>query len=68
VAIDASLELKMSNDGISYRIMTGGGKEAVKFTRYIIKATIRYDRVTESWKETRTVLIYKKGDHEDLKN
>jgi hypothetical protein len=48
--------------------MKAGGPEAMKCMRYIIKATIRYGRVMHSWKETRTVLIYTKGDREDLKN
>jgi hypothetical protein len=56
------------NDGISYRIMKAAGQEAVKFMRRIIKATIRCGRVFDSWKDARTVLIYKKGERSDPKN
>jgi hypothetical protein len=56
------------NDGISYRIMKARDPEAVKFMICIIKVTIRCDRVMDSWKEARKVLIYKKGDRKDLKN
>jgi hypothetical protein len=56
------------NNGINCRIMKIGGLEAVKFMRYLIKATIRCDRVMDSWKKARILLIYKKVDHEDLKS
>jgi hypothetical protein len=56
------------NDGISHKIMKARGAEAVKFMRYIIKATIRCDRVMDSRKDARMVLMCKKGDREDLKN
>jgi hypothetical protein len=35
------------NDGVSHKITKARGAEAVKFMRYIIKATIRCDRVIE---------------------
>jgi hypothetical protein len=56
------------NDGISYKIMKTARPEAVKFMRRIIKDTIRCDRVFDSWKDARTVLIYKKGERSDPKN
>jgi hypothetical protein len=56
------------NDRISYRIMKARDPEVVKFMRYIIKTTIRCGRVMDSWKQARTVFIYKKRHREDLKN
>jgi hypothetical protein len=56
------------NDGISYKIMKAAGPEAVKFMKHIIKAMIRCGRVFDSWKEARTILIYKKRYREDPKN
>jgi hypothetical protein len=56
------------NDGINYQIMKAAGQEGVKFMRAIIKATIKCRRVIGSWKEARTVLIYKKGERTDPKN
>jgi hypothetical protein len=56
------------NDGISYKIIKAAGPEAVKFMKRIIKATIRCDRVFDSWKEARTILICKKGERIDPKN
>jgi KaiC/GvpD/RAD55 family RecA-like ATPase len=56
------------NDGINYMIIKAAGQARVKFMRHIIKATIRYRRVIDSWKGARTILIYKKGDRDDPKN
>jgi hypothetical protein len=56
------------NDGSNYRIGKTIGPEKVKFTRHIIEGMIAYARVFDSWKEARTVLIYKKGDRGDPKN
>jgi hypothetical protein len=56
------------NDGSNYRIEKTMGPEKVKFTRHIIEGKIPCARVFDSWKEARTVLIYKKGDRDDPKN
>jgi hypothetical protein len=56
------------NDGISYQIVKAAGLQGVDFMRHIIKAIIQSRRVLGSWKEARTVLIYKKGDRNDPRN
>jgi chaperonin cofactor prefoldin len=56
------------NHGVIDRIIKTAGPEAIKFMKRIIKPTIRCDRVFESWKEARTVLIYKKGERTHPKN
>jgi hypothetical protein len=56
------------NDGINYQIMKAADPEGVRFMRTIIKATIKCRRGIGSWKETGTVLIYKKRECPDLKN
>jgi hypothetical protein len=56
------------NDGISYQIVKAAGLQGVDFMKHIIKATIQSRRVLGSWKEARTVLIYKKEDRNDTKN
>jgi hypothetical protein len=55
-------------DGITYRMIKAMGKQGVQFMKSIIKATLRCGRVFQSWKEARTVLIYKKGDRNDPHN
>jgi hypothetical protein len=56
------------NDGISYQIVKAAGLQGVDFMKHIIKAIIQSRRVLGSWKEARTVLIYKKGDRSDPRN
>jgi hypothetical protein len=56
------------DDGISYNIMKAESPEALKSMRYIIKATVRCDRVMDSCKKARTILVYKKGVRDNLKN
>jgi hypothetical protein len=55
-------------DGISYRIIKKAGKGGVKFIRILVETCIRNGRVPESWKEARTILIYKKGEREEIQN
>jgi hypothetical protein len=43
-------------DEISYRIMKGTG---VKFMKLLIRASIQSGRVMRSWKESKTILLYK---------
>jgi hypothetical protein len=56
------------NDRINSRSMKARGPKRIKFMRHIIKAIIRCGRVMDSWREARMVLIYEKGDREDLKD
>jgi hypothetical protein len=56
------------NDGISYRVIKGAGRFGVLFMKSIIEATIRCGKVFKTWKEGRTILLYKKGDRDDPKN
>jgi uncharacterized C2H2 Zn-finger protein len=55
-------------DGISYRIFKAAGQAGVKFLRYIIGAAIRCGKVMGSWKEARTILLFKKGDQTEVAN
>jgi hypothetical protein len=55
-------------DGISYRIIKGAGTEGIKFMKHLVRASIRSGRVISSWKEARTILLYKKGDREQVDN
>jgi hypothetical protein len=56
------------NDGVGYRIIKAAGQEGVKFMKLIIEATIRCKKVFKSWKEARTILIFKKGREDDINN
>jgi hypothetical protein len=55
-------------DGISYRVFKAAGTHGVKFLKYIISASIRCGRTISSWKEGRTILIFKKGDQNEPAN
>jgi hypothetical protein len=55
-------------DGISYRIMKGAGAEGVKFVKLLVRGCIRSGRVMSSWKEAKTMLLYKKGDRDEIGN
>jgi hypothetical protein len=55
-------------DGISYRIIKAAKKEGVRFMKLLIAACIRNGKVPESWKEARTVLLFKKGDRAEIEN
>jgi hypothetical protein len=55
-------------DGIGYRIIKGAKKEGVKFIRLLVEACMRNGKIPESWKEARTILLYKKGDRDVIQN
>jgi hypothetical protein len=55
-------------DGISYRIVKSAKGEGVKFIQLLVEACMRNGRVPESWKEARTILLYKKGEREAIQN
>ncbi|KAG6940134.1 hypothetical protein G0U57_019839 [Chelydra serpentina] len=55
-------------DGLSIEIIRAGGQDlwetlAQRFSHYLKMQTI-----PSSWKESNTILLYKKGNREDLKN
>ena len=56
------------NDGISVKALKSGGLHlwkalAERFSRYISCC-----EVPDAWRESKTILLFKKGDNEDLKN
>jgi hypothetical protein len=55
-------------DGISYRIIKAAKKEGVKFIQLLVKACIRNEKIPSSWKEARTILLFKKGERENVEN
>jgi hypothetical protein len=55
-------------DGISYQVFKAVGKAGVQFLKDIISAAIRCGRVMGSWKEARTILLFKKGDQKEPSN
>jgi hypothetical protein len=55
-------------DGISNQILKAAGAEGMKFMKLLIEPCIRTKRIPESWKDARTVLLYKKGDRNDISN
>jgi hypothetical protein len=55
-------------DGISYRIFKAAGKAGVTFIQTIIGAAIRCGKIMGSWKEARTILLFKKGDQHEVAN
>jgi hypothetical protein len=55
-------------DGISDQLFKAAKQGNVEFMKHIIKASIRYGRVMISWKEARTILLYKAGNSEVIGN
>jgi hypothetical protein len=55
-------------DGISDRIRKAAGKEEVKFTELLVRTCIKNDRIIQTWKKARTILIHKKGDRDAIQN
>jgi hypothetical protein len=55
-------------DGISYQIIKAAKKEGVKFIKLLVGACIRNEKILDSWKEARTILLFKKGDRERIEN
>jgi hypothetical protein len=55
-------------DGLSNQIFQSAEEEAVKFLQIIVKASVKCRRTISSWKEARSILLYKKGDRKQIKN
>jgi hypothetical protein len=55
-------------DGVSYRIFKAAGQGGIEFMKHIIRGVIKSGRVMESWKQARTILLYKKGDQKEIGN
>ncbi|KAH7693749.1 reverse transcriptase, partial [Aphelenchoides avenae] len=55
-------------DGITAEMLKAGGPELWKRVSKFFTQCMRQRKIPLKWKESRTVLLYKKGDPEDLKN
>ncbi|KAG6923297.1 hypothetical protein G0U57_020994, partial [Chelydra serpentina] len=58
----------LGKDGLTTKMIRAGGQDlwetlAQRFSHYL-----EMQKMPSSWKESNTILLYKKGDHEDLKN
>jgi hypothetical protein len=56
-----SMKMKMRN-------RTRGEREAVKFMKHLVWASIRSGWVMSTWKEAKTIWLHKKGNGEDVEN
>jgi hypothetical protein len=55
-------------DGINNLILKAAGKEGIRFMKNIIQGCTTCGRIMESWKNAKTILIYKKGNRADPQN
>jgi hypothetical protein len=55
-------------DGVSSRIIKSAKEEAVKFVRPLTEACMRSGKVPSSSKEARIILLYKKGERDQIHN
>ncbi|KAH7707537.1 reverse transcriptase, partial [Aphelenchoides avenae] len=55
-------------DGVTAEMLKAGGPELWKRISKLFTHCMRHRKIPLKWKESRTVLLYKKGDPEDLKN
>jgi hypothetical protein len=55
-------------DGISYRIIKAAKKDGVRFIRLLVEACLRNEKILDSWKEARTILLFTKGEREQIEN
>ena len=55
------------NDGISNAIWKINNKATMKIIRIIISYMIVYERIPDRWKSSKTVLLYKKGNPEEVR-
>ena len=55
-------------DGVGYRIMQLGGKEAIRFLQELFAGIWKTRKVPTTWKMAKTILLYKKGDTNMLQN
>jgi hypothetical protein len=56
------------SDRISYQIIKGAKGEGVKFIRILVDTYMQAGKIFASWKEARTILLYKKGEWDKIKN
>ena len=55
-------------DGITIEMLKAGGRKVWEQMAAIFTECIRSKRIPIHWKESKTILIYKKGDPQDIKN
>ena len=55
-------------DGIDYAVYKMGGKQCAKMFQLIIRVMLERGRMPDMFKESRTLLAYKKGDVKELAN
>jgi hypothetical protein len=55
-------------DGIGNQIFKAAKGEGVKFIKKILETSIRQGKMITSWKQAKTILIYKKGSTEQIQN
>jgi hypothetical protein len=49
-------------DGIGYLLLKMGNQPMIKFISYLFKRCLREGDVPDTWKQSKTVFLYKKGD------
>jgi hypothetical protein len=49
-------------DGIGYLMLKLGSVPMLEFLSHVFEACVTYDKVPRTWKRSRTVFLYKKGD------
>jgi hypothetical protein len=49
-------------DGMGYLVLKLGGIPMLEFLSHIFGACVKYGKVPRTWKRSRTVFLYKKGD------
>jgi hypothetical protein len=55
-------------DGIGNQILKAAKGAGVKFLKKIIETSVKCGRMITSWKQAKTILLYKKGEATDLAN
>jgi hypothetical protein len=55
-------------DGIGYLFLKLGNSPMIEFIRQLFKRCVREGDVPDTWKQSKTVFLYKKGDSSDPKN
>lgn len=55
-------------DGIPYVVFKEGGSHSVQFLADLFKSLINFKMIPPSWKESKTVLLFKKGEINDPHN
>lgn len=62
------MEKAPGKDGISSEMLKLGGEQLWKILVERFSHYLDMCKIPSQWKESRTILLYKKGDREDLKN